>query len=47
MSQVAETAAAVSDDASYDGLRLRSVTKTFGGVAKFGAIALAMAEATS
>ncbi|WP_296602307.1 ATP-binding cassette domain-containing protein, partial [Nocardioides sp.] len=31
MSQVAETAAAVSDDASYDGLRLRSVTKSFGG----------------
>lgn len=31
MSQVAETAAAVSDDASYDGLRLRNVTKSFGG----------------
>ncbi len=30
MSQVAEPAAAVRDDASYDGLRLRSVTKSFG-----------------
>lgn len=30
MSQVAEQTAAVSDDASYDGLRLRSVTKSFG-----------------
>jgi len=30
MSQVAETTAAVQDDASYDGLRLRSVTKSFG-----------------
>jgi spermidine/putrescine transport system ATP-binding protein len=31
MSQVAEVAAARAEDASYDGLRLRGVTKTFGG----------------